>query len=151
MKKTFEFGKIAYFGKRKINLVTVEVEFKEGCFTACGNIYNMRQTDIVCGGQCLDTIAEYIHTPLFRKIYRLWKLYHLNDMHAGTPEQENALITQFGNRRANDYKKHCEYLKSIGLYEVQHNGKPYRYGFGWLKWEIPAEDIEIIKSLFVED
>lgn len=67
MKKTFNFGKIAYNGKRKINTVTVTVEFESGVFTAMGSIYNMTHTNVFCGGQCLDTIAEYIHTQLLRK------------------------------------------------------------------------------------
>lgn len=148
MKKTFKFGKIAYYSKRRINTVTVTVEFEDGVFTASGDIYNMTHTDIVCGGQCLDTIAEYIHTPLFKEIYRLWKLYHNNDMHSGTIEQEKALMAKFGSRKASDYREHCEYLKSIGLYEVCHEGKPYKYGHGWLKHEIPIEDVKNIESLF---
>lgn len=150
MKKTFNFGKIAYNGKRKINTVTVTVEFESGVFHAMGSIYNMTHTNVFRGGQCLDTIAEYIHTPLFKKIYRLWKLYHNNDLHAGTMEQENAILAKFGNRNASNYKEHCDYLKSIGLYEVDYKGKPYKYGHGWLKHEIPVEDIKEIESLFME-
>ena len=92
MKKIFDFGKIDYTGTgRKSYLVTVEMEYKEKnngekVLSICGNIWNTRKTDIVAGGQCLDTIARYIKSPLFKEIYRLWKLYHLNDMH---PECEH--------------------------------------------------------------
>ena len=88
MRKTFNFGKIAYYSNRKENLVTVEIELKEKengekVFTACGDIWNRLHTDIISGGQNLDEIAK---TPvgnnkIFKEIYRLWKLYHLNDMH----------------------------------------------------------------------
>lgn len=91
MKKTFTFGKIDFGNKGvKNNLVTVEVAYKEDRdkrrFSVCGNVWNARKSDIVCGGQCLDTIAEYITDPVFSEILRLWKLYHLNDMH---PECEH--------------------------------------------------------------
>lgn len=105
MKKVFNFGKIDYNGTgARRNLVTVEVEYRNedgrDVFSACGNIWNARHTDIICGGQCLDTIAEYIKTPLFNEILRLWKQYHLNEMHpecehqraAGWREQANEFI-----------------------------------------------------------
>lgn len=92
MKKMFEFGKIDFEGKGKINLVTVDMEYKDKgggkkVLSISGDIWNKRKTDIVCGGQCLDTIAEYIDDPVFKEIYRLWKLYHLNDMHAECEHQ----------------------------------------------------------------
>ena len=75
MKKTFNFGKIAAYGNRKINLVTVEVELSEKdghkVFTASGDVWNSKHTDIIRGGQCLDYIVETSigHNPTFRKIY----------------------------------------------------------------------------------
>lgn len=154
MIKKIDFGKIDYMGTgRKINPVTVEIELKETdkgyCFSARGTIWNHIKTDCYCGGQCLDTIAEYLgNNAEFMEIHRLWKLYHLNDMHAGTREQEAAINAwkEQGNRY--DYTEVCEYLKSIGLYEVEHEGKPYKYGTAWLYWEIPTEDLEKIKALF---
>ena len=161
MKRTFNFGKIAAYGTRKINAVdiTIELTEKDGkkVFSASGNVWNTRHTDIIRGGQCLDYIATTAirHNPTFKKIYRLWKNYHLNDMHAGTREQENALneaveAGKFPSRSANYYTEHCEYLKSIGLYEVEVDGKPYKYGHGWLLWEIPSEDIAAIEALIKE-
>lgn len=86
MEKRFYFGKIAYAGKlpRESVEVTIRYEKKEKgyVFSATGDIWNCNHSDIYCGGQCLDTIAEYIDNPVFREIHELWKLYHLNDMHA---------------------------------------------------------------------
>ena len=85
MKKTFNFGKIKYTNQKKAtNLVTIDVELRhwggKNIFTIdrktgektvtgktpeymelsiCGNIWNPRCSDIVCGGQCVDTIAKY--------------------------------------------------------------------------------------------
>lgn len=85
MEKKFYFGKIAYSGsiERESVEVTVRYEKREKgyVFSASGNIWNNNHSDIRCGGQCLDTIAEYIDNPVFKEIHELWKLYHLNDMH----------------------------------------------------------------------
>lgn len=67
---------------------TVDVEYQtngkdEKRFSVCGTLY---APGIKCGGQCLDHIAQYIDDEQFKTIYRLWKLYHLNDMH---PECEH--------------------------------------------------------------
>lgn len=146
MRRKFNFGKIDFYGRgRKINLVEVEVELSDkGVFTASGTIWNSRKTDCVCGGQCLDTIVKYIKNPTFKKIHGFWKQYHLNDMHAGTVRQEEALDAAGLTEYANNYRKCCDYLESIGL--LVDNG--YKFGTGWLKRDIPAEDLEEIKKLF---
>ena len=151
MKKEISFGKIAFYGNRKINLVTVIVELNEKkgkkTFSACGYIWNKSQTDCITCGQCLDTIHEYLKgNELFEKIYRLWKLYHLNDMHAGTKAQEECLKHYFDEHRETDYSAQCNYLEKHNL--LVDNG--YEYGTAWLIWEIPEEDLKEIESLFVE-
>src|SRR5574344_946492 len=142
MKKVFHFGKINFYGAKKINDVTIEVELNdEDVFTACGYVWNIRHTDCVSGGQNLDELFPFFNNNnTFKEIYRFWKLYHLNDLHAGTKEQEKAVNEKFGNANANDYEKHVDYLKSINMYEVEYNGKPYLYGHGWIKYDIPTDD-----------
>ncbi len=95
MKKIFDFGKIDYYGiGRKSNAVTVEIEYTEKneqkAFTASGNIWNAKHTNILTGGQCLDEIAKYITDPTFCEILRLWRLYHLNDMRPECEHQRAA-------------------------------------------------------------
>lgn len=159
MEKRFNFGKIAYKGGRKINAVDVDVCYGEEdghkTFAASARVWNMTHTDIIVGGQCLDDIAEFVKDEKFNEILRLWKLYHLNDMHPGTREQEEALEEavkegKLENRYASNYTNCCEYLKSIGLYEVEHEGKPYRFGTGWLIWDIPEADIKKIEELLAD-
>lgn len=78
----------------------------------------------------------------------VWERNHLNDTNAGTPEQ-TALIEKWkseGNK--DDYTAVCEFLKSIDMYEVEVDGKPYKYGTSWLYREISKEDLEFIQSLF---
>ena len=152
MKKVFNFGKIDYNKTgRNVNLVTVEMELKENndslpIFSVRGNIWNHIKSDIYSGGQNLDTIKKYVKSKLFLEIFRLWKLYHLNNRHAGTLEQEQALDEWLKTNKY-DYNKACDYLKSIGKYEVMHNNKPYKYGHGWIYFPIPDNDLAIIKNL----
>ena len=91
MKRKFKFGKIDVEDKgKKLNLVEVEMEYrKDGnkkVFSASGSVWDSRHYDTIMSGQCLDEIAIYVKDPVFLEIYRLWKLYHLNDMH---PECEH--------------------------------------------------------------
>lgn len=151
--KTFNIGKIDYYGRgRKINPVTVEVTLKEKdgkhCFSASATVYNQTKTDILACGQCLDSIAKRTKNEQFMELYRLWKLYHLNDMHAGTIEQEKAIDDWESKGNHYDYTGACDYLKSVGLYEVEYNGKPYKYGHAWLYWDIPEYDLKVIQALF---
>ena len=152
MKRTISFGKHAIYSDKKINEVTLDIELREEninkpIFSVCANVWNIRHTNIVMGGQCLDELRKYVKTPLFREIHRLWEEHHLNDLHAGTSEQEKAIEEWKEHGNAYDYSKVCEYLKSIGLYEVEYNGKPYKYGSGWIYKEIPENDLKLIKYI----
>lgn len=167
MKKTIEFGKIAYNNPNvKSNLITVELELKTKdkvvrcydtleevkdalVFSASANVWNTYKTDIVMGGQCLDSLVEYLPTnKQFRRILEIWKMYHLNDMKAGTKLQTEALKDwrETHNIKGWAYDKECEYLKSIDLY----NDRGYKYGSSWLFQTIPSEIIEEIKTLINE-
>lgn len=159
MKAVISLPKIDFNNMGKKNCpveLEVELEQENGkeVFTACGEVWNHIHTDIYCGGQCLDTLAEYFQdNTLFQQIYCLWKLYHLNNMHAGTVKQEQAIEHAKENGllgKTYDYHAVCEYLKSVGLYEDVYNGKPYTYGSGWLYWPIPDEDLRLIKSIIKE-
>ena len=163
MEKTFKFGKIAYDSpNRKSNLVTVDVRLSEDKFgrPALGisdAIWNNLHTDIICGGQCLDDLAEYEleNQQLFNFLYAMWKKYHLNDMHAGTPEQEEAINKWKADGHVYDYAEACKYLESIGLYEVEYHGLEfngmYKYGHGWLYQPIEEDDLDkLLKVLGLE-
>ena len=153
MKKTIEFGKHAIASNRRINSVDVTLELsqdKQGrdVFSACAYAWNNLHTDIVTGGQCLDTLAgrsrALRNNRLYMEILGLWQRNHLNDMHAGTRAQEKAVDEWLaGTGRRYDYGEACEYLKSIGLYE--DNG--YKYGHGWQYYDISDEDLKRIKEI----
>lgn len=186
MKKTFNFGKIDFNGNgRRDNLVTVTVELRkrggEDTFTIdratgektivgktpayvelaiCGDVWNRTRTDILCGGQCLDTIAKYrrqlTEVELFDTLLDLWKNYHLNGMHAGTPEQEQAIEEWKAEGNKYDYTAVCEMLKARGLYEVMYTGlsvgrrydnEPYKYGHAWLVQELPGDVLTKVEHM----
>ena len=145
--KRISFGKVDFNGTgRRINEVTIDVcltikENGDKVFTASGMVWNARHTDCICGGQCLDEISKTSkgHNPLFKRIYRLWKLYHLNDMHPGTEAQEK-LLEETKEIHNYDYDKEKEILQEHNL--LVDNG--YQYGTAWLYRAIPEEDLKEI-------
>lgn len=103
-----------------------------------------------CGGQCREEIDEILkqydaETVERTKIKYLRENYHLNDLHAWTPRQEKRLKSNGLKNWANDYARICEILKEHHLYA----DKGRKFGTGWNYWEIPAEDLKEIKSLFI--
>lgn len=165
MKTTLKFGKIDAEGRgRAINAVDVDMELKTKdngvqVFSASAKVWNGNHSDIIMGGQCIGTLLDELRNQLKEKgileemeeIGRLWKAYHLNDMHAGTPEQEAALKEAGLAGFASNYEKCCEYLKSVGMYEVElEDGTMYKFGCGWLTQPIPEEDLERITKIINE-
>lgn len=82
----------------------------------------------------------------FCVLYRLWKLYNCNDMHAGTPKQETAL-KKAANAGILAEDADCfdarDYLRTLNL--DKHRG--HEYGKQWLYQPIKASDLKIIKQL----
>lgn len=156
--KHFVFKKVDWYGKgRKINQpeITMSITYNDDnkpCLSICGEVWNSKHSDIICGGQCLDEMAKYeslMNDPTFNKLYYLHQNYHLNDCHAGTVAQEAALKAYHeacdvcNMNKSHDYTSDCEYLKSIELFE--DNG--WKYGHGWKYHEIPEDDMNAINEL----
>ena len=133
MNKIFEFRRNDNPRGRKL-LVEVNLT-DDGVFTAscCG--------PTLYWGQCLDDAQNElnINNPVFKEIVRLWKIYHFNAMHAGDRVQEEVLK----QCKDTDYKARCRFLAERGL--LVHDG--YKYGTDWLKYDIPADDLNKIKKL----
>ena len=111
-------------------------EVRGNTFSAMAMVY--RHNSCVSGGQCLDDpeVLDVIKNGklcekdkvIYLEVFRLWKNYHLNDMHAGCEHQKKG--TPAG-----------EICPVCG----------YRYGSAWLYREIPEKDLEAIKNLFTID
>lgn len=148
MKTRINMGKIDFCKSgRRINPVEIEMELKDGVFTASVDIWNHIHTDCIACGQCFDYIKPFFKSDsTFKKIYNWWEKYHLNDMHSGTVRQEEALEKAGINSWANEYKECCDYLESIGL--LIDDG--YKFGTSWLKRDIPEQDLIEIQK-FIEE
>lgn len=168
MKKTttFSFGKIdGYNNGRKTCEVKVKMDLTTKtageetyeAFSASAEVWNQIHTDIIMGGQCIDTLyreyASLRNDALFKEIHDLWKAYHLNDMKAGTPKQEVAIKEFLESRKdapyeERNYDAQVAYLKEKGLlYDTLPNGESYKYGSRWLFEKIPEEDLRKIKDI----
>ena len=153
MKKTIQFGKVDYMNNGKKNcLIEVELNFDGVRFSASGTIWNHLKTDCYSGGQNLDTIKKFLpNNKLFNKIYDIWKKYHLNDMTAGSPKQEEYLKSIISEDSLDySYDLKCEKLKEVNLLHDKsylYDGKPYEYGTAWLTTEIPTEVKQEINNL----
>ena len=127
----------------------VEWELIDGKFSASGSIKENRQ--FIAAGQCLDTIKEYFpDDTLFNSIFEVWKEWHLNDLTAGSPNQERFLKDYKESGNDYNYSDACVLLESAGLLvdnDYIHNGKPYKYGSAWLTRIIPDDVIRTINRL----
>lgn len=114
------------------------------CFSMQAAEWDKRHYDYDRCGQCVEYIAGLF--PKDKKAQRMmeiWKRYHLNDMRAGTPKQEDYLREkELQGWEYKSYKNACETLKAAGLYE--DNG--YKYGHAWNYEEIPEEIIKEIMA-----
>ena len=182
IKKTFNLGKIDLYGAGRKNYpVRIELELRrcggEPTFTRDpdgSRIYTGEKTPeytelTISGsigariaGQCLDEIAERANDlreperETFRRLYKLWKHWHLNGLHAGTPEQEEAVAEWKAAGNRYDYTAACDMLEERGLYEVPFTGKTvgriyvnelYRYGHGWVVRDLPESVINEVMAL----
>ena len=149
MIKTFNFGKVDFNNcGRKINLITVEVEYNDGRFSVSGNVWNSKETDVISGGQNLDELLKFLNNnDTFVEIYLLWKQYHLNDLNAGTPLQTAYLKGLNKPKNADFYTWECKQLEKVNLLWDKWGGKPYKYGTKWLKIDIPQNVDNTINNL----
>lgn len=149
MKKTYGgrsyrvFIKIEYKDK-KLSITGVEGPLNSGnCLGSAGQI-NMTLNDDIknnVGWKYLDNWSE---TEML-KLLRSWKHWHLNNMKAGTPDQEEE-ITRFrieNNITGWAYEEEVAFLKRINLYE--DNG--HKYGTAWLMEEVPQDVLLFLISL----
>lgn len=113
---------------------TVEVEYQtsndnEKRLSICGTLY---ASGFHCAGQCLDEIAQYIDDEQFKVIHRLWKLYHLNDMHAECEHQAELGWLERAKEKVKIYTFNMTTEAISAQHKLEHTildaakvGKPY--------------------------
>ena len=100
--------KVAAWGTRRIHECRVEIRLRNTDkgykLSICGDIWNNTMTDIVRGGQCLDSMLEFAISAgwaqsslwVLHEIVDLWKKYHLGGMYSGhkgaIPDEDLARI-----------------------------------------------------------
>lgn len=152
MKTIISFGKIAFNGTRRVNEVIISIalnDYEDGKvgLSICGDIWNSRHTEILCGGQCLDTIAKYVTHPLFKEIKGYWEQYHLNDKSPYTQRQKDCIDSEIGNDRHHTYESIVEILKNHNLYD--DNGCVYAKA--WYYREIPQNVVDRIREIIINN
>lgn len=106
-------------------------------------------------GQCLDEIgAAYPNDPTVQEMVDVWREWHLNDMHAGTAEQEATIKRWIAEGNTYEYGAVCRMLQSKGIYEVpstcydipeDFEKATYKYGERWLYRAIPDSILQTIE------
>ena len=99
-------------------------------------------------GQIYEYLATDAPAPGFTKLdccrlKVMWERWHLNDMRAGTPRQEEAVRKWRPTADDPSYQGACNMFESIGLL----TDGDYRYGSGWLKEEVPFDVLEWLFTL----
>ena len=130
MKKVINMGYCKTLGdsRRRKAVVTVALSI-------CGEIKGLAY------GQCWEEMKELAveKRQNFDEIIEVWEKYHLNDLKAGTPAQNN-IAKEYCKEHRYDYNAICDLLKEQGIYE--DNG--YRYGSSWLFEKIPESVLDKI-------
>ena len=143
---------------------------KDGRFSMSADIRNPYGTDIVMGGQCVDTVAAFFpNDKKARRMVEIWRRWHMNDMRAGCEHQraegwDKRPIDP--NRPPSTYitlkRGECGLLRDYSGWNMlawatlqdHPNGllsEPcakcgYKYGTSWLCEELPADVVAEIES-----
>lgn len=121
----------------KLSISGVEGPLSNGnCRGSCGQINPLEP----------KALHEGWTFQMLHRLNEIWDEYHLNDMKAGTPEQE-AFIKCWKKFHKYEYTDVCRALKDVGLYEVDLDGEPYKYGHKWLSIEVPQDVLEFLFGL----
>lgn len=126
--KNFSFEK--EIGENTV-YATIEVtleEKRQGLVLTISGSY--KTPEWVHYGQCIGVIyTNFPDNDKIRRIYEVWKRWHLNDLHAGCIHQREFEKEPYEKHRG----CHCDICN-------------YTYGHAWIFEEIPKEVIEEIKS-----
>jgi hypothetical protein len=142
--------------KGKRARVYIKIEYKDGRLSIIGVHGALVNGDCLGGyGQIVNTLkivdtpAVGVNLQTINKIVEIWERWHLNDMNAGTVEQEEYLRNYYRINRdvKKSYGNDVKLLKEVSLYIVDHpknKGETYTYGTGWLTEEVPDNVIEFL-------
>jgi len=155
-------NKVIRIGKLEDLSVFCRIEFKDGRLSITGVVGPMKSGNALGScGQIITGFAEYDrrgHTSVtnivpasgwtvgyIRRFFDVWDRWHLNDMRAGTPKQEEWLRQHPIEvvYPESHYEKASKLLEEAGL----NPDDGYRYGHAWLREEVPAEVLQFLADL----
>jgi hypothetical protein len=152
MEYKYVIGKCNYENKGLVNLAEVEWKLDGGNFSASGGIWNTssgsRRDYVTCGQILKELLSLFPEDQLLQRIVGVWEKWHLNDLKAGSPRQEEFLSTK-NAPKGDHYEWAIQELTDAGLNpdsEYLYQDSPYKYGSAWLKAELPSSVIAEIES-----
>lgn len=138
------FCKIEWTSGR-LSITGVEGPKRNGdCLGSCGQV--------IMNEWAFTALAPGWNAGRVARLREVWERWHLNDMVAGSPDQEaylRAHPVEYVYPESH-YTKASAALEAVGLNpdpDYLHNGKPYRYGHAWLREEVPADVLEFLSGL----
>ena len=156
-RKVIRIGKKDKGNKTGSYSVFCEITYKNGRLSITGVEGPYRSGNCVGGcGQIQDSLRnsnmEFVQgwdKNKFVSFLNIWDEWHLNDMVAGSPKQEEFIKTHIDPKNR-DYNTCVKKLSVAGLNPDKSflkDGKPYAYGSSWLKKDVPEKVLEFLKSL----
>jgi hypothetical protein len=126
--------------KRTIDLENIH-EFNR--LSIVGDIYRGGRMESC--GQVYDAVrALFKDNVSIQMICDIWQRWHLNDLKAGTREQNAVIDKVFSDEHRYNYDEACEVLKEKNLYV----DRGYKYGSEWLVEPLPQDIINKVRELF---
>ena len=119
----------------------IDITLKDGRLSMRGQWHGCGQIADDLTNEALIPAEGFEYSDVL-KIQSIWNRWHLNDMRAGTPKQED-FIREWKLSNKYSYDKACEALAEADL--LYDNG--YKYGSSWLKEELPTDIIKYLFSL----
>ena len=127
--------RVRVYSKDRVYHANIDMELRASngdmnkpVFAASCNIYKNGYT--YCGGQCFDKLLEFIPTKKVKRIYNVWKDWHLNDLHAGCIHQREFEKEPYENHQGH----HCDICD-------------YTYGTKWIYEPIPEKILNEINKI----
>lgn len=156
MTNSSDFTKTVRVGKGPDGDVFCSIKFADGRLSITG-VEGPKANGNASGscGQIVDALAAVKECApgwtfgLAAKFARVWKRWHLNDMRAGSPAQEQFLRDHpvVAVYPEDHYTKASAALAAAGL--NPDNG--YKYGSAWLREEVPADVLQFLADLPATD
>ena len=126
--KTYDFVGEDYHCTIELELRPNLGKVEEPVFVASGTLWKKGEGTV--SGQCIEEIYNLVQTDLVKRIYNLWKDWHMNNLHEGCIHQRAFEKEPYENHRGH----HCDICN-------------YTYGHAWIYEPIPKEVLDEINDL----